>query len=97
MKEKLFKVALALALAEFVERAAALYPSTANDGDAVGEALGLAHDVSGIEHAFTRGSEPFDALQHHAGHQYVEAQGRLIEDQHGWVMDDGAGDRHLLA
>ncbi len=67
-----------------------------NDGDAVAELFNLAHDVRGKDDALALAAEQVDRVEHGPGHEHVEPGGRLVEDQHGRIVNDRAGDRHLL-
>ena len=67
-----------------------------NDRQAVAEPFGLAHDVGGEEDALAVVAEVGHRVQQSPSHQHVQAGGGLVEDQHGRVMDQRPGHRHLL-
>ena len=90
------RVALAGLDPQLVERALRDQPAAGDDADAVGHALGDFEDVRGHDHG-AAGRDPLAQhvldLPRRAG---VEAGQRLVEDDQPRVVDQRAGERHLL-
>ncbi len=65
-------------------------------GDAVAQVLGLFHDVSRVDDAAAGGPRLHDEFLDAARRWHVEARGRLVQDEDGRIVQDGAGDGRLL-
>jgi len=94
--ENIFEIALAGSGPERVEGIARVDFAAVNDGDAVAEFLGLAHDMGREDDGFALGTKFRDDLLHFEGGEDIQADGGFIEDEDGRVMDDGAGDGDFL-
>src|SRR3990172_2799938 len=95
-KEYLLQVRLDVSLFQLIEGPAGENVPFVDDGDAIAELFGFAHDVRREDDALAVLAEGRDVLLHGAGDEDVEAGGRLVEDEHGGIVNDGPGDGDFL-
>jgi len=62
----------------------------------VAAVLGLIHEMRRDEHRHAARSQRTDVMPELASHERIHAAGRLIEKQHRWRMQRGAGERETL-
>ncbi len=72
-------------------------PATADDDDAVGDELHLAHEVAGDQDGATLVGEPAEEGADPADAFEVQPVDGLVEEQDGWVAEQGRGDAEALA
>ena len=71
-------------------------PPAVHYGHAVTQPFDFAHDVGREHHAPPLATKVGDDSQQRAGDQHIETGGRLVEDHHGGVVHEGAGNGRLL-
>lgn len=95
-KEQLFQILFLVSLAKFIERSGIQHFAAVDDRHAVANLFDFAEVVCRVDHALAAFAQRLHLLQHRALHQHVQPVGRLIENQHRGIMNQGAGDGHLL-
>jgi hypothetical protein len=89
--------AAAVGRAELLDGAARHQPSADEDADAVADGLHLAEQMGGEQHRHPAlGGDTPDQLQHLRHALRVDADGRLVQNQHVGVLDQGVGDAEAL-
>jgi hypothetical protein len=63
----------------------------------IADLLDQLHDVAGEQHRRARGGESRQQPANHVSGDRVDALERLVQEQHGRVVDQGAAERALLA
>ncbi len=82
--------------AQLGRRALPAQAATRDDGYAVGQPLGLGQVVRGDDHGVASPLALQDVLLDGARRERVERRGRLVEQQHGRLVQQGARERDLL-
>ena len=81
---------------ELVARAFGHHQPVADDHNSVGQLLGLGQVVGRQQHGSPRRAQLADRVAHSARTVRVHCSGRLIQEQHLWIVDQRADQGDLL-